>query len=81
MNPPLTATEWTTIVALLVVLAVMIWLIPSCGDPECTSAHSRHSVAQRAAEIERRHNTFHGPTQPDPLCALCASRKRDDDQP
>ena len=80
MHPPLTPQEWTTLVAVMLVLVTLLWMTPACGDQECRTAHTRHSVAQRAEEIERRHNTFHGPTAPDPLCSLCAARKRDDDR-
>ena len=73
---PLTASEWTTIVALLVVFAVMIWMLPSCGDPECRTAHTKHSVERRVADIERNHATWHGTNRPDPLCALCRSRDK-----
>lgn len=72
----MTSAEWTTLVAVILVLVVMLWMIPSCGDPECRNAHTRHSVAQRSAEIERQHATFHSPSQPDPMCALCSARKR-----
>jgi hypothetical protein len=74
----LTPQEWTTLTALLVILAVLLWMIPSCGDPECAKAHARHSVAQRAADIERTHATYHDPSRPQPLCSLCQARKRDD---
>lgn len=76
--PPLTPSEWTAVVAMLLIFTTLLWMLPSCGDPECRSSHERHSVARRAAEIERKHNTFHGPTAPDPLCPLCQARKRDD---
>jgi hypothetical protein len=74
---PMTSNDWMTVVALLVLLAVLLWMVPSCGDETCRAAHTRHNVAQRVAEIERRHAAFHGPTSPDPLCDLCSARKRD----
>jgi hypothetical protein len=78
MQPPLTPDEWTTVVVMMIALTVLLWMLPTCGDETCTAAHTRHNVAKRSAEIERRHAAFHGPTSPDPLCALCSARKRDD---
>jgi len=78
MSPPLTPSEWTSLVAVILVLVVMLWMVPSCGDPECRQAHQKHGVAQRAAEIEKEHQTFHSPDRPQSLCSLCQGRRRDD---
>ena len=74
---PMTDAEWSYLVIALVFMAICIWLIPSCGDATCVASHSRHVGAQLAQNAERTHAAFHGPTAPDPLCALCAARKRD----
>lgn len=72
-------TDFAALVVLMAAASVILWLLPSCGDPECRAAHTKHSVEQRAARIERDHAVFHGETQPDPMCALCQARKRDRD--
>ena len=76
--PPITPQEWTELVALILFMATLLWLLPSCGDPRCVAAHTAHMVGARAIAIEKRHAAFHGESNPDPTCSLCAARKRDE---
>ena len=76
---PLSPVEWTWLVTILLGLTVLIYLQPSCGDDACTATHAKHTVAQRSVNASRNHDAFHGPTAPDPLCALCQARKRDEE--
>jgi len=50
------AIEITFLVAVLMLLATMLYLTPSCGDPECVRAHRHHAVMARVSNIERRHD-------------------------
>lgn len=75
--PPITAQEWTTLVAVILLMVTLLWMLPSCGDPRCVASHTAHMVGTRAAAIEKRHNAFHGPSNPDPVCVLCQARKRE----
>ncbi|MGA0069452.1 MAG: hypothetical protein ACO3PB_08365 [Miltoncostaeaceae bacterium] len=75
---PISASEWSLLLALLLLFVTLLWMLPACGDEECARAHTRHTVAQRAASIERTHATYHSPDRPQPLCSLCQSRKRDE---
>ena len=77
MYSPLSPVEWTWLVIMLLGLTTLLYLQPSCGDPACTATHAKHTVTQRAKSAERNHEAFHGADRPDPLCALCAARRRD----
>lgn len=76
--PALTPAEWTALVGALMLLAVLLWLLPSCGDATCVASHARHVGAERAANAQRTHDAYHDPEWPNPLCALCAAKKRDE---
>lgn len=75
----MSVTDLSLCLIALMALAWFIWLLPSCGDPECLKAHERHAIAGRAQEIERTHGTYHDPLRPQPTCSLCQTRKRDDE--
>lgn len=75
---PFGTADLTVLVLTLMGLALLIALIPSCGEQTCLDAHSAHKVASLASSIEKTHNTWHGTDRPSPTCALCASRRRDE---
>jgi len=67
------------LVLMLMGATILLWALPSCGDPRCVEAHRNHMVMQRAANIEKTHAIYHSPDRPQPLCSLCQARKRDDE--
>lgn len=78
MPPPITPQEWTTLVAVILLMVTLLWALPSCGDPRCVASHTAHLVGTRAEAIAKEHNTFHGTDRPRPECSLCQARKRDE---
>lgn len=77
--PPMLPHEVLLCIAGMILGAVGLYLLPSCGEPSCTESHRKHVLATRAVEIEKTHKTYHSPDRPQPTCALCQGRKRDDE--
>lgn len=66
MNPD----DLTGLIVCLMALAFLLWLLPSCGNPRCTEAHSIHTAhereLQKRADAESTHRTWHrGSALPD----------------
>lgn len=73
-----TSAFLTAVLLTIMGCAWILWLMPSCNEPECAKAHQKHRVAERSKAIAKTHETFHSPDRPQPLCSLCQGRKRDE---
>lgn len=74
--PPMLPHEILLLVAGMLVGAIGLWMLPSCGHTDCTQAHKGHLLASVSADAARSHAAFHSSANPSPTCALCADRRR-----